>query len=440
MFRFVLFLLLCFLGFGGIFSGDLFGAPRNPPPVFETEYVLPPMIAPLPSCAIPLRQILVVSLYSLFLVLSTIAVFLCRSRKFIIVLAIASVLIFGFYLHGCPCPVGMIQNVAAVILGISPFLSWPILLLAILPLLFALFFGRVFCSATCPLGAVQELTAFKNLRIPKGLEEGLGLFRFIWLGLGLFCVATGLGYTICRFDPYIAIFRDFSGLFPILVFSGVVLLLGVFIGRPFCRFMCPFGAILGVCSTLSAKKVSVSPGNCTKCRLCEDICPYNAILAPTVAPSAEERRSGPIYLVIAFILLPCLIALFGMFGYYIGPKFSGLHLDIQTAELVYAEEQKLVDTFGAFPETHALTQLNRSHEDVFRLAHETRTRFQRAGFWFGIWIGVVFGVKIIALIRRRHRSDYVVDPTKCVACGRCFWYCPNQKENRILLQNDFVAK
>lgn len=408
-------------------------APRNPPPVFETQYSLPSTDTPQPRCSVVAENYTAVGLYAVFIVLAGLAVYYWRSRKILFFLAIFSVLLFGFILKGCPCPIGMFQNIVDACVSPYAWLPWTVLILFALPLFAALFFGRVFCSSVCPLGAVQELTALKPLRIPDGLEQILGLFRYVWLGFGVFFVVTGLGYLICRFDPYVGLFR-FGGLYSVLIFSGILLLIGCFIGRPFCRFFCPYGAMLGLCGSLAAKKVSVTPGNCTKCRLCEEICPYNAILLPTIEPTPEERRYGPRRLIAAMFALPLFLLLFGWIGWKAAPMIAVWHYDVRTAELLYAEEQKLVDAFGTFPETRAVIQTGMAYPEVYRQAQQRIERFRTAGLWLGLWIGLVFGVKLISLNLRHRRTEYEVDPARCVACGRCFWYCPNQQGERILLQ------
>ncbi|MDR1963359.1 MAG: 4Fe-4S binding protein [Planctomycetaceae bacterium] len=429
--RVVVYFFLFFLS--GVFADNANAVPRNPPPVFETEYTLPVTETPEPFFPPVPEKLSAVGIYTFFLILAGLAAFYWRSRKILFFLAVGSVILLGFAMQGCPCPVGMFQNIVDAFVQPFPFIPYTVLILFVLPLFAALIFGRIFCSSVCPFGAVQELTALKNVRIPEGLEQVLGLFRFFWLGLGVFFVVTGLGYFVCRFDPYVGFFR-FGGIYPIMIFSSVLLLLGLFIGRPFCRFFCPYGALLGLCGSVSAKKVSVTPGECTKCRLCEEICPYNAILKPTAIPTNRERQQGPKRVLTAIVIFPVFILFFAWVGYQISPKFASWHVDVRRAELLYAEEQKLVDAFGTFPETRALLQTDQPYEEVYRLALERFQRFRHAGFWLGIWVGAVIGAKLISLTLRRRRTEYEVDPARCVACGRCFWYCPNQKEHRMLLE------
>ncbi|MCL2742260.1 MAG: 4Fe-4S binding protein [Planctomycetaceae bacterium] len=415
------------------FCTEANAVPRNPPPVFESEYKLPPTDAPLPKIPVSVENFLAVVLYAALIVLAALAAYRWRSRKILFALSVLSVVILGFAMQACPCPVGMLQNIVAAITQQHTFIPWTVLILFLLPLLVSLFFGRVFCSSVCPLGAVQELTLIKPLAIPDGIENCLGIFRYVNLGLAVFFVYTGLGYLVCRFDPYAGFFR-LGGLYPIMIYSVVLLIIGMFIGRPFCRFLCPYGGLLSFCSGLSKRKISISPQPCTNCNLCENICPYNAVAKPTAEPTLPERRSGLRWFAFTLLLLPVSIAVFAVIGYYIAPLFAGLHFDVRTAELLYAEEQKLTDAFGTFPETRTVIQTGVPYEEVYKSALAKYRQFRYAGLFLGVWVGLVIGIKLISISMRRKRTNYEVDVFRCVCCGRCYWYCPNQKNERLLLE------
>jgi NAD-dependent dihydropyrimidine dehydrogenase PreA subunit len=66
--------------------------------------------------------------------------------------------------------------------------------------------------------------------------------------------------------------------------TGVLLVSCLFIGRPYCRWICPYGAVLGACSRAAKKPVTVMPNDCCDCELCEDACPFGAI---------EQHRARP---------------------------------------------------------------------------------------------------------------------------------------------------
>jgi polyferredoxin len=156
-----------------------------------------------------------------------------------------------------------------------------------LPLLFALLFGRVFCAAVCPLGVLQDLVLIKPLRLPQWLSRALGVIPPIVLGLAVLFAVTGTGFIVCRFDPYVVLFRR-SGPGFMLILAAVAVGTAVFVGRPYCRFFCPLGVILGALSRWSWFKVSVTPDECVNCSLCEDACPFGAIEPPVPEGARDE--------------------------------------------------------------------------------------------------------------------------------------------------------
>lgn len=202
-------------------------------------------------------------------------------------LAASSLAYFGFYRQGCVCPVGSVQNVAA---GLAdPTVQVPLVVIAffLLPLLAALIAGRVFCGGVCPLGAIQELVALRPRQLPAWVDNVLGKFRYVYLLLAVgFAVlpAASRDFVICRFDPFVPLFRMTGEAWIIGVGIGL-LLLGVFVARPYCRFLCPYGALLGIVARVAQWRVSITPDEELDCGLCSEACPYGAIRALRAVPS-----------------------------------------------------------------------------------------------------------------------------------------------------------
>ena len=215
-----------------------------------------------------------------------------RSRRGLFLLAIASLAWLGFWRGGCICPVGSIQNVTLALFDPTYALPWTAAAIFTLPIVFTLFFGRTFCAAVCPLGAMQELVALRPASVPLWLDHVLGLFRYVYLGAGVLFAATGSAFVVCRYDPFVGFFRR-SASANMLVLGACFLVGGIFIGRPYCRYLCPYGAILGIVSRWSKWHVRIPPQQCIQCRLCEDVCPYGAIREPTVGAAAHPTAHRP---------------------------------------------------------------------------------------------------------------------------------------------------
>jgi NosR/NirI family nitrous oxide reductase transcriptional regulator len=202
-----------------------------------------------------------------------------RKRSWLVGLAIASLAYFGFYREGCICPIGSIQNVVVALA--DPSYSIPIVAIAMffMPLVVAAFFGRAFCGGVCPLGAMQELVVVKPLRVPMRVERILGLLKYVYLALAvIFALKPAItrDFLICRFDPFVGFFR-FTGAPYMLAIGGAFLIGGMFLGRPYCRYLCPYGGLLEWCSKLARKGVTITPDKELDCGLCTEACPFGAI-------------------------------------------------------------------------------------------------------------------------------------------------------------------
>jgi len=396
-----------------------FAVERFPPPEFESDYVMPGTTQPAPRQDI--YEYLDVAVLLAALCISSYLILKKRSRKAIFSLMIFSLIYFGFWRKGCVCPIGAIQNVTLSIFDSG--YAAPIFVTAffLLPLIFTLFFGRGFCAAVCPLGAVKDLVLLRPVSVPRWLENGLRLFAYIYLGAAVLLAATGSAFIICRYDPFVAIFR-LSGNLNILILGGCLLIIGVFIGRPYCRFICPYGVILRQLSRLSKWHVTITPEECVRCSLCEDSCPFGAIREPTAEWSARDYSIGKKRLGLLLVLLPVLIFLGGWGGSKLNAVTSRAHATVRLAERVYMEDAGEVE--GTTDSSSAFRATGKETKQLYNEASIIRERFRLGGWIFGGFVGLVIGLKLIGLSIRRLRTDYEADRAGCLACGRCFEYCP----------------
>ncbi|MAT73186.1 MAG: hypothetical protein CMJ58_27180 [Planctomycetaceae bacterium] len=202
-----------------------------------------------------------------------------RRRWMAVTLSLASLAYFGFFRGGCVCPIGATQNVAAGIADSSYAVPLAVLAFFMLPLVAALLAGRVFCGGPCPLGAIQDLVLIKPKQLPPAVDRWGGKFRYAYLGIAVVLAAAPAAareFPICRYDPFVGFFR-LTGPATMFAFGTALLAIGTVIGRPYCRFLCPYGALLGVVSRFSWKSVSITPDEELDCGLCTEACPFGAI-------------------------------------------------------------------------------------------------------------------------------------------------------------------
>lgn len=398
------------------------GTERFPPPDFTSGYKIPSPTAPLPRAE--WFSYLDIAILAVFLAIASYLVMKKRSRGGIVLMMILSIVYFGFYRKGCVCPIGSIQNVAQSIAHPGMALPMVVAVFFLLPIAFAFFAGRVFCSGVCPIGAVQDVVLLRPVKVPSWLAHTLGLIPWIYLGAAVLYAATDSSFIICRYDPVVSFFRLGGGI-GLLTFSFIILLIGVFIGRPYCRFMCPYGVILKLISPLAKWKVSISPDECVNCRLCEESCPFGAIKHPLPEQPKGNRLEGKRQLAAALAVFPVLIILSGWLGYRSSGILAQVNPTVRLAERFWLEENGKVK--GTIDETEAFRRHGTPPAELYREALDLNRQFKVCGEAFGAWVGLVIGLKLISLCIRRRQADYQADVSACVACGRCFRYCPVER-------------
>ncbi|MDP6544796.1 MAG: 4Fe-4S binding protein [Phycisphaerae bacterium] len=401
---------------------------KYPPPDLGPDYVAPHTSMPEITHEIP--PIVDVGILVIALTLASYLALKKRCRTGIWLLCAASLVYFGFYRQGCVCPIGAIQSVAEAIFSPTAVISLAVIAFFILPLMFTLFFGRTFCAAVCPLGAMQEVVLIRPLRLPAWLCHALGLLPVVYLALAVLFAATGSAYVICRYDPFIALFR-LNGPAGMLVLGACFLVISLFVGRPYCRFLCPYGLLLGWASKLSWRRITITPDECIKCHLCENSCPYGAITTPNEDTLPEDRRRGTVALLCMLLAAPLVIAASTWIMVYIAPSMAKMHPTVRLAERIKREDDKEVsDSTDA---SQAFRESGRSSEELLAEAADIRDNVAQGSGWAGAFIGLMIALRLISLATRRTREDYQADRTSCVACGRCYEFCPVDPRNRAPL-------
>ena len=156
-------------------------------------------------------------------------------------------------------------------------------------ILMSLVFGKSFCSWLCPVGFISELVGDfgkkifkKNIRLPKILDYPLRSLKYLMLGFlfySVFFLMTDAAVKAFLDSPYnivadIKMYYFFADLsrFSLIIISALFLL-SVVLRNFWCRYLCPYGALLGIASLLSPNKIKRDPISCIDCGLCNKACP-----------------------------------------------------------------------------------------------------------------------------------------------------------------------
>jgi NosR/NirI family nitrous oxide reductase transcriptional regulator len=395
---------------------------RFPKPDFQTEYQRPDLKTPEPRS--PVKEFVDVLVLVAALSLGTYFVLKQRSRRNIFLLMVFSLIYFGFYRKGCVCSIGAIQNISFALFDSGYAIPLTVIAFFVFPLLFSLFFGRTFCAAVCPLGAAQDVVVLKPQKIPTWLAHVLSIIPYLYLGLAVLFAATGAGFIICQYDPFIGFFR-FGVSFNMLIFGISMLLLGSVIARPYCRFLCPLGVLLNWMSRLSKWQVTITPDYCNNCRLCEESCPFGAIQNPVDAKYDETKQSEIRRIAVLIVLLPLVIFGSGWIVSLLHVPLSRQHFTVSLAEEIQLEDS------GQRQETTEITRTFRASgkptEMLFAEAKIIQEKFKTGGWILGGFLGFIICIKIINLSIQRKRENYSIDTGTCLSCGRCFKYCPYEQ-------------
>ncbi|MGG7163635.1 4Fe-4S binding protein [Clostridium ihumii] len=205
----------------------------------------------------------------------------------------------GLNCYSCPgalgsCPIGSLQavigsmkyNLSLYVIGIMMF--------------FGVLFGRFICGFLCPFGLIQDLLnkiPFKKIKVNKKINNIMKYFKYVilmvfviilpmfWVndvGMGspYFCKLICPSGTLTAGIPLAILNKPLRAtlgfLFKWKVFILIItILLSIIIYRPFCRYICPLGAIYSVFNPISFYKMDIDKSKCNGCKACERKCKMN---------------------------------------------------------------------------------------------------------------------------------------------------------------------
>jgi polyferredoxin len=186
-------------------------------------------------------------------------------------------------------PIAALMNLKYLLLtGTAPSIhpAGMFLLIAFLGMSFLL--RKSFCSWLCPVGTISEYlwklgrrTFRRNFALPRWLDIPLRGLKYVLLGLFVFVILRMDADAIAGFlmSPYGLIadvkmlnFFRFLGTTAAIVLSALFVL-SVFVQNFWCRFLCPYGALMGLVSVFSPAKIRRVESACVDCAKCAKACP-----------------------------------------------------------------------------------------------------------------------------------------------------------------------
>jgi polyferredoxin len=231
-------------------------------------------------------------------------------------------------------------------------------------LLMSFLLRKAFCSWLCPVGTVLEYlwklgryTFRRNFSLPRWLDVVLRGTKYVLLAFFGYAVAMMPATAIAGFlsDPYgLIVDVRMLNFFRFLGGTAAFVLLGltvasIFVQNFWCRYLCPYGALMGLVSMLSPARIRRNEPACIDCAKCAKACPSalpvdklvqirsaectGCMECVAVCPAKEalvisvSRKTIPIWTVAAMIAL----LFFGPVGY---AKLNG-HWDTRLPQQVY---------------------------------------------------------------------------------------------------------
>ena len=221
----------------------------------------------------------------------------------------------GMNCYACPgalsaCPIGSLQAMAA---AKRPRFAFYVLgFLALVGVLV----GRFVCGWLCLFGLIQELLyriPAPKLTVPERLDRALRWLKYVFLAVLVlllpYILRDEYGLSVPYFCKWVCPVGTLEGGVPLVLLNEgmrraahflfawklailvAIVLLSVFIHRPFCKYVCPLGAIYALFQRISFLRLELDADACVHCGACAKVCKMQ--VDPVKTPnSAECIRCG----------------------------------------------------------------------------------------------------------------------------------------------------
>ena len=191
-----------------------------------------------------------------------------------------SLIIFGVILGSDPGPMGTVKD-AIHLLGTTGVIFPPRIIALVVFLLMVFIANKFICAWGCQAGTLQDLVFRLNrtgkmegvigrqVKVPFFISNSIRIIFLAVFTVVAFTLGTDIIAPIDPFKIYSPLHLGIIG----IVFTGLVLILGLFVYRPWCHFFCPFGLAGWLVEKISRIKISVNYDTCIACGKCESACP-----------------------------------------------------------------------------------------------------------------------------------------------------------------------
>lgn len=156
-------------------------------------------------------------------------------------------------------------------------------------ILMSFLIGKSFCSWFCPVGFISEMLGNlgekifrRKIKMPKFLDYPLRSIKYLLLAFLFYTVFVIMNVSALKAfldSPYnlvadIKMYYFFANISRFsLIVIGILLVLSVVFRNFWCRYLCPYGALLGFISLFSPAKIKRNTETCTDCKACTKACP-----------------------------------------------------------------------------------------------------------------------------------------------------------------------
>src|SRR3954470_5898230 len=186
-------------------------------------------------------------------------------------------------------PIASLMNLKALILtGRVPEMHAAGMFMLIAFLAISVLFRRAFCSWMCPIGTLSEWlwqtgqSLFRRtLRVPRWLDVPLRGLKYILLALFLYVVIAmpvpeiraflGGPYGLVADVKMLNFFRDMGR--GTAIFLALLAALSLIVKNTWCRYLCPYGALMGLAGLISPTRIVRNAEACIDCAKCAKACP-----------------------------------------------------------------------------------------------------------------------------------------------------------------------